>query len=79
MATEKLNFEFYIIFIKYLHMACDYCIEELLDNVLPDIRSLIHCKSAKEDSIVTDVAKEQWKKKSSCRTEFLNKLAGWLP
>ena len=52
MATEKLNFEFYIIFIKYLHMACGYCIEELLDNVVPDIRSLIHCKSAKEDSIV---------------------------
>lgn len=62
MATEKLNFEFCIIFIKYLHIACGYHIEELLDNVIPDIRSLIHCKSAKEDSIVTDVTKEQWKR-----------------
>ena len=62
MATEKLNCEVSRIFIKYLHMACGYCIEELLDNVIPDIRSLIHCKSAKEDSIVTDVTKEQWKK-----------------
>lgn len=62
MATEKLNFEFCIIFIKYLHIACGYHIEELLDNVIPDIRSLIHRKSAKEDSIVTDVTKEQWKR-----------------
>ena len=58
---EKLNFEFCIIFIKYLHVACGYRIKELLDNVIPDIRSLIHCKSAKEDSIVTDVTKEQWR------------------